>query len=347
MGFLSDLLGKSAKKEATKTGMEIAANLARARQQQEAALELGRTRSIADLTGGYDAAVGNLGAGTVQARTNIGDGYERGRNALTDLYGQAATRIEAGLDRSRDILSPFIARGTNADVLLSDINGVNGAAARTAAIGSFLDTQDGAMAEADRLAQKQVEAQMNARGLVNAGRGVLAGQRVATERADERVNRWIDQVTGQAARGGQYAGMLSNEEAGAAARVSGVKTGLGDRLNENFVGEGTRLADLDLRDSTALADLAYRFGSDKAGVNRWAAGGTADTIGNNTTAVNNNLNQITANRSAATTAGINNLIGLGSLAIKGFTPTVGLGGSVGPSPIGSMVAPISSYFSSR
>lgn len=340
MGFLSDLLGKSAKKEATKTGMEIAANLAKSRQEQEAALELGRTRGIADLTGGYDAAVGSLGAGTAQARTNIGGGYERGRNALTDLYGQAATRIEAGLDRSRDILNPFINRGTAADVLLSDINGINGQAARTAAVGNFLDTTDGALAEADRLAQKQVEAQTNARGIVNSGRGVLAGQRVATQRAEDRINKWIDQVTGQAARGGQYAGMLSNAEADAGARVSGVKTGLGDRLNENFVGEGTRLADLDVRDSAALADLAYRFGSDKAGVNRWAAGGTSDVIGGNTTAINNNLNQITANRSAATAAGINNLIGLGGLAIKAVTPTVGLGGSVGPSPIGS----IASYY---
>lgn len=330
MSFLDGLFGGNAKnRDLAAANASSSAALAQGRQAALDALNAGKAPAQGYINTGYDQAGNEIRTGMAGATGAINTGYDTARGDLTGNYGRAETAIGDGMGRARDLINPMIALGGKYDAMYADANGVNGADARTA----FYDTNVRNNTDfnyADDLAAKQLEAKLNASG-VTGGRAGALQLRQGAQRVEDRTNQMLERIRQAGDRGAGFAGQLAGMEANAGTQVAGIRTGLGDRLGSLETARGGALGDLSMRGGQLQAGLATGRGEALAGTesgNANAIAGIEQGYGNATAA--NAINY--GNAKAATRGqGMNAMLGIAGLAVKGFTP-----GVTGATPFGSM-----------
>lgn len=309
MGFLSSLFGKDQRKDAKNAYAESSAMLEAGKTKARAELEgaIGTQRNL--LEGGYNTARGDIGRGMTDADAFLAGGY-----------GQARTDVGGGYDRAVNALDPFVASGTRALNQYEQATGVAGADAQRDYYEQYADANNPLTAYRDEQANRALQQQFNARGQSGSGRFNTAVSRASLERRNADVQQQLDRVGRQAELGGQYA-----------SRTADLEAARGTTLGNLSASEGTSRGDLAFKGNTALGSLAYGYGSDRSNLEGNNASALANLEYGN--AQQNAGNRINLGNSLAATRnmGFNNLLGLGSLAVTGFTP-----GRYGQSAFGSM-----------
>jgi hypothetical protein len=258
--------------------------------------KMGETRANAFLDQYKDVALGNINSGYKNSSNEL-----RGaRGELRDQNAIAQNALTSGRDAAMGQLNPYIQSGTQANELYSNALGLNGEGAQRA-FGSNYAASDPFRAQNANFANEQLMQVLNARGLSGSG---YAGQAVADQslrRGSEDYNNYLNRLQGQGQQGfnassqaAQFQNNYGQNRAGQANTYSQMNTGIRGQIGQNYTDRGN-----------ALATLNYGYGQQKA---------------NNATNLANSL-------AASRTAGVNNLMGLGGLALKaasgGFTPPTG------------------------
>lgn len=332
MSFLDSLFGGKAKnRDLASANASATASLTQSRQAAIDALNAGKAPAQGHINTGFDAARGDINAGMTGATGAINTGFDTARGDLTGTYGRAEDAIGQGMDRSRSLLNPMIALGGRYDSMYADALGANGAGARTA----FYDQNvrgNSDFAYADDIAAKELQAKLNASGITGGRAGALQ-LRQGAQRVEDRTNQMLDRIRAAGDRGAGFAGQLAGMEANAGTQVAGIRTGLGDRLGSLETGRGTALSGVAMQGGQQLSNLAARRGEALAGTemgNASAIAGIEQGFGNSM--ASNAINY--GNAKAATRGqGLNALLGIAGLGIRGFTP-----GVTGQTPFGSMAS---------
>lgn len=338
MSFLDSLFGGAAKKR----------DIAAANQRATEALATGRSNAISalqasqqgardDISSGYDAAASAINAGMSGARRDLGEGFDQARSDVSGQYNNAIGAVGAGMDRARGVLNPMLQLGAGYDRMYADAMGLNGADARTA----FYDRNvrgNTDFAYADDLAAKQLQSQLNARGITGGRAGALM-LRQGAQRVEDRTNQYLDRMAAQGQRGAQIAGQLAGLEAGAGAQTAGIYQGLGDRQASLGTQRGSAMADLGMRGNSVLAQQSIARGDALGNLGMGTAGRIADIeTGYGNSSASNAINYGNA-MAAQRGSGLNNMLQLAGLGIRGLTP-----GVTGATPFGNMARGVSSMW---
>lgn len=310
MGFLDNLFGSKAKRKDAKA----------AYAESTATLEAGKTRARQEL----ERAIGDqrniLEGGYTTARDDIGRGMTDADAFLASGYGQARTDIGSGYDAATNALDPFLQSGKKAQGLYDIALGTGGTPAERSTFYDDYAANDPFRTYRDEVANKALQRQFNARGQSGSGRFATAVSRASLERGSTDLNQYLDRLAQQGALGGQYASRVADLEASRGTNLAGLSTA-----------EGTARGDLAFRGNTGLGQLAYGYGQDKSSLEGNNANALAALeYGNAQQLAGNRINL--GNALASTRgAGMNGLLGLGGLAIQGFTPN-----RYGETPFGTM-----------
>lgn len=264
MGFFDDFFGKTSKKHIDNSKTIADRDLQQGRDKAEVSLNDGIQNSMLSLTDGYGQATGRLTGGA-----------DRARGEVTDAYGNAETAITDALGRTRGTLDPWITSGRKAQDRYDTALGLDGQAGAEAFYEDY-GNNDPMRKFRDELANKQLQAQFNARGQSGSGRFGTAVSRASLERGTQDLQTYLSRLEQQGARGGQYAGALAGYETGAGKDIAQLRAGAGDRRADITMGSTNKLADLDYgygRDRSSiqsgqgekLANLHYGYGQQRAG----------------------------------------------------------------------------------
>jgi hypothetical protein len=323
MGIFSNFTGGQSRRDIAAATGDANRMLDEGQQAALARLEAARNEQLASLTSGYDTSRGYLDTGMTTGRADIGAGYDRARTDLGTQYGRAEEAITGALDRSRDILNPWIQSGRGAQELYDQALGVNGTGAQSDFYANYADNDPFRAYNEDR-ANNALLRLYNAGGLGTSGRAGMAISRAQLERGSEDLNNYLNRLEAQGAKGGQYATTMTGLETGAGQNLASIRTNLGNQYAGIETDRGNRLADIAFKGNAALSDLSTGFSLNKANVQGQGGSDAANLIyGTAQQKAGNRIGQGNAVAGTRST-GMNNLIGLGSLALGGYSAYKGI-----------------------
>lgn len=235
---------------------------------------------------GYGNAADLIRQGYDGAESALTDSYNTARNDFTSGYGAAQQTSEAATRAANAALQPFQQSGLNAQsaydrALSGDMSGYQ----------TFQNGASDATSYADQLQDKNVAAQLNARG-ISGGRGAAVRERVFQERGEQRLNSYMDRLSQAGARGQQAAGQVSSNTMAGGQQTAGLQAGMADRLGsaamtsgQNIAGvrqgRGTALGENAVGGATALSNLGMSIAGNQANLatGRGTALGANDVAG--------------------------------------------------------------------
>lgn len=247
----------------------------------------GYAESNSMLDQGYGKASGQLDAGYSTAI----DAFGGARSDLGAGYNAATSSLDAYTGKAADAFSPFMQGGADAYKLYADALGVNGIGAQQA-FGQNFQSSDPFRQQNSDMANEALMRTLNARGMSGGGYAADAVARASLQRGSQDYNSYLDRLQGAGSQGLQAASGLAGVFGNAGQQRSSLDYGYGSDL-ANIQGQKANLA---TTMSGAQAGLSTDLASSKAG-NRI-----------------NLANSLSASRSI----GINNLMGLGGMALKAY-----------------------------
>lgn len=298
MGLFGSFFGSDQRKDVRNATKQANQQLAKSSTAARAEMNQGFDQQLAALNSGYSGATGALNTG-----------YDRARTDLTGAYGNAENAINTQLDYSKELLDPYITSGNKAQNRYDTALGLNGQGAATDFYSEYAAADPYRQLNED-MANQALLRLANANGQSGSGRTALAVSRANLERGSTDLNAYLDRLAGQGQRGAQTATTLAGYANNAGSNIANLRAGLGDRLSTNEVNRGT-----------ALGNLNYGYGQDQGNIaaNRGSANANL-TYGLGQQIAGNRINLGNAVADSRST-GINNLLGLGAMAIKAFAPT--------------------------
>lgn len=331
MSFLDNLFGGGAARRDLSSAQQDAAGLRNAgaaraddllqdsTQQQLSALGLGNTQ-----------AVRGINAGSGQARTDIARGANQARGDVNAGYGRAIGAENDFLQRTNNILDPFIERGLNSGYL--DAIGANGQAAQQGYFDSYT-AADPFRAYNDEVANAALVQAANASGRKFSGATDLALSRAQLERGSQDFNTSIDRLKGLY----DTAVNFSNQQAGytnaTGQRVAGYEAGRGQDQAQIAQNRGTALASVAQNRGQQIAGQANTNAQSRAGVYGNTAGQRADLAYGNAQLAANDRISVGNYNAQSRGQGANNLMKIAALGLSAATP-----GSAGLSAAGNIMA---------
>lgn len=312
-------------------------------------LQQGGDRARSDLTSGFGQARGDITSGYGQARSDITGGYGTARSDINSSTDKGQGFLQDYLKTATGMLDPYIKSGYSNQTILDNAAGTNGATSQADVYRNFADANNPLTAYRDQLANAQLREAMNARGQSSSGRANLAIARASEQRKADDWQAYLANVQNSAQRG---AGMASNAasltsqtganladlEARRGAALGNLSTQQASALSNLSAQQGSALAEIAAREGTSLAEVASRVSALQS-QNTNALGADISNLKIAKTNALNNLgmaqNQQTQNyydnlgsigqaldaqKNAGAQAGINNLMNLGSMAVKAFSP---------------------------
>lgn len=286
-----------------------------------------------NLTTGYNLASQQLGQNRDSALGEISSGYGSARSKLTSGYGTARNDFNSGisgaqgyvsdyLNRSTSYLNPWIESGNKNQKILDDYAGVNGTGAQSAMYQSFADQNNPLVAARNAKVAADQAAAANARGSLNGGRALLAATRTGQQMAAQDLQNYINNVNTSAQRGYGASSQAASLTGQAGSTLADLEAQRGRGLADLSTGLARGQADLDTGEASARANIYGSQGNNLANL----------TSGYYNALAGNDINLGSA-MSQASQNGVNNLLGLGSVIMGGFTP-----GKSGISPFSSMAS---------
>jgi hypothetical protein len=316
MGIFDNLSGGKSRKDIRAATSAANRQLATSRDASLGYLDTGYGQANNALTQGYDESRDYINTGLTSARGDVNAGYDKSREDLTSGYSRAEQAINDALSRSTAILNPWIQSGHGAQNLYDRALGLQGSDAQA----EFYDEYASADPFREYISDqetKRLQAAANAQGALGSGRTDLAVARAGLERGTADLNAYLDRLSTQGARGGQYASQLAGYSDAAGSKVGDYRANLGRDLATGEQNRGNRLADLSYRASDRLADLATGYSTNRAGLaTDLAKSKTGVEQGYGSGVAGNYLNQ--GSQLAGTrNAGLNNLMGIAGTVIAG------------------------------
>lgn len=330
MSFWSQLTGQDGARRAEEAAAAANAGLASGYSTAGKSLNDARTSALAALQGGNAASTGYVNSGFDAARGDITSGYGSARQDLTSGYDAALGNVNDAYARSAGILQPGIDRGNTLADLYATALGGKGQQAQSGFYDTYAQT-DPFRAYRDEFANKQLQQQFNARGQSGSGRFDTAVSRASLERGTSDLNTYLDRLKAAGDQGQAASSQLANISSNTGQTLAQINQGKGTGLAGFDTGMGTALANSDTARGQTLATNANNYASAGAGIESDYGKGQASLA---TGLASGQANNLTSGASAAAqslTGGMNNLIGIGSTVINGFTP-----GKTGTSPFGGM-----------
>jgi hypothetical protein len=317
MGYFDNLTGGKSRKDIRNATNAANRQLGASRDASFGYLDTGYGQADNHLTRGYDESRGYINDAATAARGDVNTSYDRAREDLTSGYGRAEEAINGALERSGAILSPWIQSGQGAQSLYDRALGVQGSDAQKDFYDEYASSDPFREYVSDQ-ETKRLQAAANAQGALGSGRTGLAIARAGLERGTADLNAYLDRLSAQGARGGQYASQLAGYSDAAGNKVGDYRANQGRDLATGEQNRGNRLADLSYRAGDRLADLATGYGSGRAGLATDLAKSKTNVEQSYGNSVSNNLiNQGNAIAGTRNTA-MNNLIGLAATGIAGY-----------------------------
>ena len=229
------------------------------------------------------------------------------------------------------MLNPYIQRGSTLSDLYSTALGGKGADAQRQFYSDYA-SNDPYREFRDEQANRAIMASMNARGQSNSGRANLAVSRASMERGSQDLQQYLDRLDRAGQQGGQYATTLAGLASQTGQTMGNLEARRGETLGNIETSRGGALAQNTGNYATQRGQYGYKFGADQAAAHQG--------YGQSQAALDYQVGQGRAGNhigygnavAAANTGAANNLIGLGSALISGFTP-----GKSGISPVGNLV----------
>ncbi len=319
MGFFSSFFGNAQADDARVATQRANAELRAREQQARTELQGGLTNQLNSLQGGYDTARTGLQTGYDAARGALNTGYDAAGQRINTGYDRAIGAQEDYLNRTTNILNPYIQAGQRAGTMYGDYLGMNGEGARTAAVDAYRASNP-LYQEVDSRANEEMLRTLNSQG-VTGGRLGMMMTRSAQQRGEDRLNSYLNRLDSMYGRGQTASGQLAGFTDATGQRIGSYEQGRGTTLGQLDVNRGTATADLTARGADNMATLDYRYGSDRG--NAQNAG--ANTLANLTYGVGQQIagNHINLGNAVANsrTMGINNILGLAGTIFGGFSPT--------------------------
>lgn len=305
--------------------------------RNQAALDANRSVNTRFINDQFGQGIDNIDTFSDRARDDINTGFgnafdfldqgvEGQRDDLTGGFANAEAASEDFLQRSHNLLDPFLESGQRAQTRSDDAIGLNGAEAQQAFYDDFQQNPQAQYIE------QQAQRQLNARGAGAGGRAASVAARVQREGIADQQNR----LASQGARGGAYAQYLSGLTNQTGANITGLRRDLGTGLS-NIEGRNTQLqANLAQNQGTSLANITSNQGANRGNAinNRFNA--LQNLENNRTSGVINGSNNLANALSGTRSAGLQNTIGLAGTALSLATP-----GAFGTSALGNIANGIS------
>lgn len=332
MGLLSELSGGASARRARQAAAESNRLLDLARSQAGSSLDQSRTAQLAALGSGYDAAYGTLTDTEARAGQRLNAGADAARGDINTNYDRAAGSVEDYYARTEGLMNPYIQRGNQLGDMYATALGANGAGAAS----DFYDdyaSNDPFRQYRDELANRELQTQFNARGQSGSGRFTSAVSRASLERGSQDLNGYLDRLSNASQQGQQAAGQLGNAAMQTGSQLANIRTGQGNTLAGIEQNRGSGLATLVQNIGTTRAGYQTQQGAANAGVDQNYGNARSNLALGIAQQQGNNLIGSAAAQSQARAGGINNLLGLGGLALSAVTP-----GRMGTSPLMSLMA---------
>lgn len=327
MGWWAEFTGRAGAERAQRAAAQANQYLEEGYGQARGTLGTSRQSQLDALRGGYTTALGNLDTAEGRATDYINQGAQRGSQAITDYYGRAQGNVEDYYNRTKSMMDPYISGGNKLMELYNDALGGNGQFAQQ----RFYDSYQGDPMRAyrDEQANRQMQAQFNARGQSGSGRTQSAIARASLERGSQDMNTYLAQLLNGGQMGQNAATNFANITQNTGNTLAGINTGMGDRISNIELNRGSNLASLTNAYGNARAGYNTQWGQNNAGVEdnygRMMAGlqtGLATARGGNLMGGANAAN-------ASMMGGMNNIFGAAGAVVRGFTPVPGGGSAFG------------------
>lgn len=245
---------------------------------------------------GYTAATGMLTRGEAQARGELTSGYDQATNYLNqagqgigEAYDKANALLDTGETKSLGYLDPYIQSGTQANTLYGNALGLNGTGAQIA-FGENYAASDPFRAQNADMATEGLMRALNARGLSGSGYAGEAVARQSLARGSEDYNNYLNRLSGVRDSGQTAATNAASISNNYATQRAGLATGQLDSRNALLTAQANNATNR----GNALSNLTY---------------GNAQQMAGQRIGLGNSLAQ-------SQSAGINNLLGLGGMALK-------------------------------
>lgn len=323
MGFFGSLFGSDQRKDMQAADRRATQILTQREAQARGELQQGITDQLNSLQGGYGTARTGLQSGYDTARGALNTGYDTARGDVSAGYDRAIAAQNDYLQRTGNILNPYLQHGQQAGDQYANYMGLNGEGARQSAIDAYRATNP-LTSEVDDRANEETLRALNSRGITG-GREALAVTRSAQQRGEDRLNGYLNRLQGMYQSGQNAAGQLAGYTDATGQRIGGYESGRGTTLGTLEASRGTGLSNLAMQNGGNLANLDYRYGSDRGGIQA----GQGNSLANLSYGVGQQLagNQINLGNAVAQsrTQGVSNILnGIGTLAgaaFAGFAPT--------------------------
>ena len=264
-----------------------------------------------DLRAGANNAVASLNQGLREARGDLSTGYtgstqqyDAAHTQLQQSLGASTKALNRGTDAAIAAFSPYSQAGGQANTMYGNALGLNGLQAQKD-FGANYASNDPFRAQNSGFATDDLMRSLNARGLSGSGYAASAVADQSLRRGSQDYQNYLTRLQGQQGQGFQAAGQVAGYQANRGNALAGLNTGYGN----SQAGIYGQQAGASTEYGNSLANLNYGNGQQLAGIQTGLANGLA----------------------GARTAGVNNIIGLGTTAAKialGIPPSGG-GGSGG------------------
>lgn len=245
---------------------------------------------------GYADATGMLQQGETKARGELTTGYDQAGDFLSQAgkgigaaYDQAGNALDTGESKATGYLDPYIQSGGRANALYGDALGLNGTGAQSA-FGANYAASDPFRAQNANFATEALMKSLNARGMSGSGYAGEAIARQSLARGSEDYGNYLNRLIGVRDSGQNAANNAASIAGNFAQQRAGLAT---DRLGSQNQMYGAQAQNATDR-GNALSNLSY---------------GNAQQMAGQRIGLGNALAE-------SKSAGINNLLGLGGMALK-------------------------------
>lgn len=245
---------------------------------------------------GYADATGMLQQGETKARGELTTGYDQAGDFLSQAgkgigaaYDQANNALNRGENKALGYLDPYMRSGQGADQMYGNALGLNGTGAQSEFASNYA-AFDPFRAQNAEFATEGLMKSLNARGLSGSGYAGEAVARQSLMRGSEDYNNYLNRLSGVRDSGQSAATNAASIAGNFAQQRAGLAT---DRLGSQNQMYGAQAQNATER-GNALSGLSY---------------GNAQQMAGQRIGLGNALAE-------SKSAGINNLIGLGGMALK-------------------------------
>lgn len=256
--------------------------------------------------GFFDALTGKaqskaIAQANANAKSYLNQGYDAARGNITTADTQAQGYLQGGYDRAiaasgagltqaRGDLDPYAQAGNRALAQYQNALGLNGRGQQQQFYDQYA-AADPFRAYNERQATTALARQYNARGMSNSGLAALASARASQDRGSQDFSAYMNRLQGLAGQGQQAAGQQSGYSFNNGQQVAQYGYNLGSGQAQIAQNTGQSLAGLNTGQYNALAGNEINYGNARA---------------------------------QASSIGINNLAGLGGLALKAAATAYGV-----------------------